>query len=281
LMAVAMRHLSDPVPSVRERRPEVSGRVEAVVARALAKRPADRFPSMDALVAALEACLAELGPEAAGSVPDDDTGVIPPAPAPARSRPVPQPRRQRRRGLGFLAAVLGAVVALLAGGLVAIELLLDDGGPGILGVGGSPDGEDGEGGSAVQLRAVSDFDPDGDDVEHPEDVPAATDGDRATFWTTETYQSFSKPGVGIVLDAGEPLALSRLVVTSDEAGFTAVVMAGEGPEGPFEEVSESQQAGRRTSFALDVPDEGRRYYLLWITSLAGRAHVNEVRAFSG
>ena len=76
LVSVAMRHVTEPVPSVRERRPEVSERVDAVVARALAKRPQDRFPSMDAMVAALEACLAELAPDARALPAEDDTGVL-------------------------------------------------------------------------------------------------------------------------------------------------------------------------------------------------------------
>ena len=61
----------------------------------------------------------------------------------------------------------------------------------------------------------------------------------------------------------------------------AVVMAGEAVEGPFEEVSEPREAGRRTSFPLEVPDGGLRYYVVWITALQARAYVNEVRGFSG
>src|SRR6266540_2958199 len=49
-MAVAMRHLRDPVPSVRERRRDVPDRVDKIVARAMAKRPADRFPSTEAMM---------------------------------------------------------------------------------------------------------------------------------------------------------------------------------------------------------------------------------------
>src|SRR5204862_903428 len=45
-------------PSVRERRPDVTPRVEALVQRAMAKDPRDRFQSMDELGAELESCLA-------------------------------------------------------------------------------------------------------------------------------------------------------------------------------------------------------------------------------
>jgi TolB-like protein len=51
--AVLARHTLDPVPSVRKRRPEVSAALERTVAKALAKTPAERFPSSAELGAAL------------------------------------------------------------------------------------------------------------------------------------------------------------------------------------------------------------------------------------
>ncbi len=45
-MAVISRHLTDPVPNVTTVRPTVPERLRTVVERALAKTPADRFPSM-------------------------------------------------------------------------------------------------------------------------------------------------------------------------------------------------------------------------------------------
>ena len=60
-VAVALRHVNEPPPSLRERRPDVSPRLAAAVERALAKDPARRFPSMAALAKELRACLAEAG----------------------------------------------------------------------------------------------------------------------------------------------------------------------------------------------------------------------------
>jgi hypothetical protein len=54
-VAIAMKHLNDPVPSLQQRRPDVPPDFEAVVLRALEKDPARRFASaaeMDAAVAA-------------------------------------------------------------------------------------------------------------------------------------------------------------------------------------------------------------------------------------
>ena len=279
LMSVAMRHLSEPVPSVRAARPDVPERVDAVVVRALAKRPADRFPSTEALAAELEACLAEVGrPDEGGWA--DETGVIPPPAPPTRTAPTPpprraRPRRDRRRSRRRLLAAALLVLAAVAGGLVALGLLLDDGVPGLPeGVGGGGGGE-----TPVTLRAVADYDPEGGDGEHPEAVPAATDGDALTYWTTETYSSFLKSGVGIVLDAGNAVGLTRLVVTTDTPGFTAEIRAGDRRQGPFEPVSEEQQVARRTSFDLETDGE-RRFYVVWITDPNTTAHVNEARGFA-
>ena len=42
-VAVAMQHINEPPPSVRERRPDVSPRLDAAIRRAMAKEPRDRF----------------------------------------------------------------------------------------------------------------------------------------------------------------------------------------------------------------------------------------------
>src|SRR5207253_5631826 len=59
-VAVAMRHINEPVPSVLAKRGDVSPRVDAAIQRAMAKDPADRFPTMADFCRELEACLAEL-----------------------------------------------------------------------------------------------------------------------------------------------------------------------------------------------------------------------------
>src|SRR6187455_499481 len=84
-VAVAMRHINEPPPSIRERRPDVSPRLEAAIHRAMAKDGADRFDSMADFCRELEACLAEA----------QGTQVVP-AVRPKRSRAA---RGPRRRGL--------------------------------------------------------------------------------------------------------------------------------------------------------------------------------------
>ena len=160
-----------------------------------------------------------------------------------------------------------------------VALIIAGGGTDSLtGNGGGGGGGSGGSGERVRLAALSDFDPDGDDNEHPETVLNATDGDTATYWTTETYSSFDKAGVGIVLDAESAVELSELVVTTDTPGYTAVIEASSRPDGGFKTLSASQSVEDQTTF--DLEGGAYRYYLIWITSLSGRAHVNEVRARS-
>ena len=52
-----------------------------------------------------------------------------------------------------------------------------------------------------------------------------------------------KAGVGLVLDAGQPVGLERSTVTSDTPGFTARIKAGDAATGPFNDVSGSQRVG--------------------------------------
>jgi eukaryotic-like serine/threonine-protein kinase len=248
-MAAAMRHAHDPVPSVRQRRPDVPPEVDAIVARAMAKDPSARFSSLGAMEAAIEACMTETE---TGS--EEATGVLR---APTRR---PGSRRQHRR----LAPLLLGLLVLLAGALAVYFLV------------GRTDGGGGEVGS-VHLTALRDFDPEGDSTEHPEAVANATDGDPDTFWTTETYEAFSKSGVGLILDAGEKVGLDSIEIVSDEPGFTAEIRAGDNASGGFVPFSETQEVRARTTIEL-AGGASYRYYLIWITDPNARAHINEVRA---
>jgi len=205
----------------------------------------------------LTACLAELDAKEG----EEATMIV--------RRPVAAAQRQRvgrarRRRAPLLLLALAALV--LAGVVGGILLLRGDGGTPQTGAG-----------STVELTGVASFDPaPGDGEEHDERVADATDGDPASYWTTETYESFNKPGVGLVLDAGESRSLDRVEVTTDTPGFTAEIRAGGSPQGPFETVGEGKQAGAETSWKLD--GEEARYYVVWITALDGVARVNEVSA---
>jgi hypothetical protein len=112
----------------------------------------------------------------------------------------------------------------------------------------------------------------------------ATDHDPVSAWSTERYDSWGwKDGVGLIVDAGRPVRISRLTVVSDTPGFRAEVRAGASETGPFERVSASRTVTGSTVFCL-AERSSSRYLLLWITQLGpdpsagGAVHVNEVRA---
>ena len=263
-VAVAMRHIHEPPPSVLERRPDAPVRVANAVERAMAKEPEDRFPTMDAFVAELKDCLAELGE------PDTERTMIVPGRVVRESRP----HRARRRRSPWPLLLTALAIAALAAAL-AFAVLRD-------GQGAAGEGSDGQ---PVRLTGVGSHDPQGDPdgAEHPAEVGLATDRDMATYWPTESYRAsladLGKEGVGLVIDAGRQVELSELVVRTDTPGYTAEIRTGASPSGPFgSRVSESQRVEARTTFAIE--SDAARYYMIWITELDGVAHVNEVEARS-
>jgi putative peptidoglycan lipid II flippase len=134
----------------------------------------------------------------------------------------------------------------------------------------------------VALKGSTAYDPEGDGAENNADVGLATDGSPATAWKTERYHgSFTKSGVGLVLDAGHPVRVTRMIVATDSPGSTAEVRVGASPQGPFASVSRAMVMTRKTTFSLH-PRSGR-YLMLWITAIPtpGAASVNEVSATSG
>ncbi len=72
IMAVLLKHREAAVPCLRAARPDVPESLNAVFRRMMAKAPADRFPTMEAVIAALEAV-------AEGGLPET-APVVAPAP---------------------------------------------------------------------------------------------------------------------------------------------------------------------------------------------------------
>lgn len=271
-VAVALRHVNEPPPHLRERRPDVSPRLDAAVDRALDKDPERRFPSMAAFAEELRACLAE----SEGAVPPPSTDaeltlVTSPVPTPAPARP----RRRRRRRLA-----LALFALVVAGAAVAAVLLL--GGAGHRG--GTPGGS--SPGAAVPLHGVGDAyvnpgHPDG----HADTAALATDGSGATSWMTQTYgdQAFGgllPGGLGLVLDAGSPVKLAHVTVTTPTPGFRAEIRIGVSPTGIFTPDSPSQTVSGKTTFTLD--GRSGQYYAVWLTQLPPQrsAQISEVTAKS-
>ena len=257
-VAIAMRHVNDPVPSVREVRPDVPPRLDWAIQRAMAKDHGDRFESMADFAAELEACHEELdGGEGA-------TMVVPRAAAPRRRRQ--RPRRRRRLGV-WPAVLSGVALAAIAGGVIGAMTL---------GGGGGGSSNPPRPSGPVRFASAAAYDPLGDGHEHDEDVQNAIDADPATFWETEHYRSFDKQGVGLALEASRAVSPKTLTVTTDTPGFTAEIKAGDSPSSATT-VAGPKTMGDATTFQLSG---GGRYFVIWITNLGpnDQVHVNEVKA---
>ena len=260
-VAVAMKHLNEPPPDILAQRPDVPLRLAAALERALEKDPAQRFPTMREFASELRASLAGAGSS------DTDATFIAPSLVLRESAPHRARARRTRLPLYLLLAGIGAA-AVVAG------ILVFGGSKGAKS--GAPPGGTG---AVLALHGVGAYDPVGGDGEHDAEAPNATDRNPSTFWQTEHYRSgLRKNGVGVVLDAGSSVAAKRVTVTSDTPGFTATILAGDSPSGPFTADAPSQQVGASATFALQ--GHAARYYVVWITDLGtnGSVHVNEVTA---
>jgi serine/threonine-protein kinase len=262
-VAVAMRHVNEPVPSVLERRPDCPVRLDLAIQRAMAKDPEDRFESMVEFISELEACLAEVD----GHGDEGATMIVPAA------RPRRQPRHPRQRRELPLVPLALAALAAAATLIGAFALFGNGGGGGVL--------ADSSGSKRVQLSGNISYDPPpGDQGEHNELVAAATDGNPTTAWKTESYRDFGKEGVGLVLRAPRRVALSRMTVVAG-GGFEAKIQASNSPTGGFGEVSgDWKQVGERTPFTIDTNGKEYVYYMVWLRlpSSGGQAQIYEVTA---
>jgi eukaryotic-like serine/threonine-protein kinase len=264
-VAVAMRHVNEPPPSVLDRRPDCPLRLDLAIQRAMAKDPDERFASMSDFCAELEGCLAELD----GRSEEGATMIVPPQERAPRAR---RPRRKLRVPWGAILLVVLAAL-LVAGG--AYLLLRGDGS--ISPLTAAPASK------PVKLAGVEGFDPQGDNgEEHSSDAPQATDGDANSAWTTEHYNpgGFSKDGVGLVLQAPGSVALSKLTVEGGGSPWDAVIQGGQSPSGPFADVSARKDVSGRTTFAVDTHGRKYAYYVVWLrlTDHEGQAEISEVTA---
>jgi serine/threonine-protein kinase len=277
-LAVALRHVQEPMPDPRAVAPDVPGPLAAAVLRAGMKEPEARFPSAQELAEALEEA-PEAGTQSMPQieVDDQDTGEI------AREDGEPGPARRRwpwaAGGLALLAG--GAVAALLATGVIPTG-----GGGGGGGVTTTPDGpRPDERLVVLPQQAVQDYDPDGGGTERGDLVPLAYDGDPQSFWETERYDTPElgnlKPGVGLLVRLQRPAEARRMDVVSPRRGGAFEVQGSPGADGRRPVYGRGEFTGGQVRVPLRVPRPDA-VYVLWITRLPDqvdgryRARVSEV-----
>jgi serine/threonine-protein kinase len=275
-VTVAMRHVREELPDVQVRRPEVSTALATVVDRATDKDLSRRYRTASELISDLEDVLS-IETARAGGATGEATTVLRTLPERSRRR---LPRRPSRRSV-----VTALILALaLAAGVAAALVGRTHRGT------GAPPGKSPPGLSAVGLaqNAATDYDPIGDQHEHPEQADFVLDRNPSTTWSTETYQAFAKDGVGIYVDARPGVVARALEVRSPTPGYSATVYgARTGPPAAIQDPGWQQLAAKasvpnRFRFQLATRGVRYRYYLVWITALppgSTKVSISELTLF--
>ena len=279
-VAVAMKHVRDQMPDVQAKRPEVSAALAAVVDTATAKRQEDRYANDAELIADLEDALA-IETARAGSATGEVTTVLRTLPTSAQRR---IPFRLRHPATALLLALI--VVAILGGGAVWLTSRTHHG------TGPPPQPAPSKQLTSVHLceTCAHGYNPLGNPTDEHPDASLAIDNQTSTFWSTQTYYSdaLEKAGVGIYVDAN-PGTIARVMrVTTTTPGFTAGVYARntqppatKWPDPGWVQVAPQAKVGTHQVIHLGATSKFR-YYLLWVTSLGGRDHlqINEITLYS-
>jgi serine/threonine protein kinase len=264
LAAAMLRLTQDPVLP-RSIRPGISRSLEAVVLRAMARHPDQRFASAEDMAAALS----RLGL------------LAPPTVRPERPA-MPDERSGSGSGVFRSWMLVPLLLVLLAAVAIVIGILagrLELGGP--LGVRAKPQTSSSPSGGApssqaLHIAGVQAFDPPpGDGHEHDELVGDAIDGDPQTFWETENYNQLDlggKPGVGLLFDLGTSQTVTGFHLQTPDPGFHFEIRVGDDPTALKDQTGPAFTATRNMRQSID-PTAGR-YVLVWITQVVRTSDGN-------
>jgi serine/threonine-protein kinase len=210
-MAIAFQHAHTEPPKLRPLCPGASRRLEGIVLEAMAKSPDERFATAADMRAALLAVPLDH---------DEDDEDITTA---MFVRDVPPPTRESRVRPSWIApaVLVGVIVVVL--GTVAYLFWESQTGKHLLKSGATKATAPA---APIPLVAHAFDPPPGDGHEHDADLPKLTDGDPATVWTTEHYDTgFAglKQGVGFSLVLPTAHKLGHLQIVSPTKGWSANV----------------------------------------------------------
>ncbi|GAB2681857.1 hypothetical protein [Thalassiella azotivora] len=171
------------------------------------------------------------------------------------------------RGPSAGAVVLSLLAAVVAGAVVGALLALGGGGDEEPGGASTPRTEQTAAASEpIEPESVESFDP----------VPDGSGfRDDGGTWRTQRYNTADfgrlKPGVGLVLDLGEPRQVSEVTIPMSSSGLEVALLGGDEP--PSGEPDDWTTAAEATTgdgpTVLSGADAGaHRYWMIWVTELA-------------
>jgi serine/threonine-protein kinase len=248
----------------RQVRAGIPRAVEEVVLKAMARRPEDRYQSAAALRTALLAI--DLS-----RVDDRDTtssieaiAVADPTPAPADE--VGFVRSERR---WLVPAALIVVIAVVLG-VVGVIVGTTSVGHRLFGDSKTPTTSPAE---PVTILQPQTYDPSGDG-EHDELLANLVDGDAATEWHTQTYNSptfGTKSGVGVILPLASVGSLRSLTVDGPSTGWRASVYVADSAASARPRGTEVARLTGPGTVSLGNRTGGA--VLIWITNLGPTRRV--------
>jgi hypothetical protein len=246
LAAAVIRLTKDPTPP-RALRPGIPRALEAVVMRALARAPEERFASAQDMNAALSRL--DIAPASS------------PLPA-VEVTPAPRPGVFRSWMLIPLIAILAAGVAIAVGLMV-----------GALQVGGPLGIQPKQNASSAVLKPVrvTAFDPLGDDEENDDEARLVVDGSPQTSWESENYRQLDfgglKPGLGLLFRLPAPSTVTGFRLVTPFPGFGFQIRVGNDPTALVNQ-SGPRFTAQGTMRVDDLPTAKGRFVLLWMTDVA-------------
>jgi serine/threonine-protein kinase len=299
--STALARLTTTPLTPRQVRPGVPRALEVVLMRAMARLPDQRYPT----AAALRQALLAVDPSAHDLDLSDRTvsstidlrDLRSSSADPTPPGGVAAFARQERSWIVpaalivIIAATVGLVGALLSRTEVGRDLFdaVRPGDETAEAPAEGPIAEDPPSGPVVPGPAAS-FDPLGNDGgENDRELGALTDGDPATAWSTDRYNSRTlgnlKPGVGFVLPLPAATTVQRVEVDTATTGWAASLYVADGAPGELggwgEPVSQVTGAGPSATFEVGGRPAGN--VLVWFTDLGDGAggrfqvEVREVR----
>ena len=263
-LATATARLHGPPPRPRNVLATVPSALDAIVMKALAIDPDDRYDSASALWADLQATevgAEDVAPARVNGPRTDATAVVDQRSFSRDERTWLVPAL-----IVSLVAVALGVAWMLIGGTEARQDLFD------LVDRVAPGGDPAP--AVVEGTVAVPFDPVGGDGEGNDEAALAVDGDPSTAWTTETYTTRElgglKPGVGLFVDLGGARDVQEVVVDSSSGGWAGKIFVADQPGFSLEDWGDpvaTIEDGAVGETTVDLDGRTGAYVLLWVTNL--------------